>query len=98
MKVCVLNGTENVDLTVERENRNTNSRIKKPFNKNGKELKPNCCEIQDKHRNFKNCTEVPESVISRLVEQLVERNIFLSSLTRKHLISQKMTACGRYQC
>jgi len=54
VSVCALSGTENVDLTVERENKKPNSRKERePFNQNGKELKPNCHEIQDRHRNLK---------------------------------------------
>jgi len=46
--VCVLNETQNVDLTTERENRKPNSRKEREaFNQNGIEIKPNCYEIQD---------------------------------------------------
>jgi hypothetical protein len=42
-----LNEMPNVDLTIERENKKPNSRKRETFNQNGKELKPNCYEIQD---------------------------------------------------
>jgi hypothetical protein len=57
-----------------------------PFDQNGKEVKPNFNELQDKHRNFKKGTEVHKHEIPPLVGPLVERNIFLSSPTRKPLI------------
>jgi len=93
VKVSALNEPQNLDLIAERENRNQRAeKEREPFNQNGKEIKSNCYEIHrthtHTHRNFKRSTEVPERKMRPLVGPLVERNIFLSSPNRKHLIFQ----------
>jgi len=50
------------------------------------------------HINFENVTYVPEDKIRPLVGRLEERNILLNFSTKKHLISNIISVCGRYQC
>jgi hypothetical protein len=64
----------------------------------GKEIKPSYYEVQNTH------TETLKEVLKYLkgryvpLGPLVDRNISLSCLDRKHLIFQKISVCGRYQC
>ena len=54
VNICVLNETQNLHLSAERENRNPISRKERePLNQIGKEIKPNFYVIPDKHRKSK---------------------------------------------
>ena len=44
-----MNETRNEDLTVERENWKPKAEKREPFKENGKEMKPNCYEMQGTH-------------------------------------------------
>jgi hypothetical protein len=94
-----LNETENVDLTVVRETGNGMAGKRDPFKYDGKQLKPNCYEIQHTYQeNLKKWTEVPEWKICSPVGPFVGRNNFLSPPIRKNLIFQTISDCGRYNC
>jgi len=73
VRVCALNEKQNVDLTTKRGNRNQRAEEEKePFNRNGKEIKPNYYEIQNTHaENFKGVSEILERSIRPLVGPLV---------------------------
>ena len=96
VRVCALNEKQNVDLTTKRGNRNQRAEEEKePFNRNGKEIKPNYYEIQNTHaENFKGVSEILERSIRPLVGPLVYWNIFLNSSSRKHLIFQRYRSVG----
>jgi hypothetical protein len=99
VNVCILNETQNIDLNREKENRNQEQRKKKNcsirLERNQTKLLRN---TEHAYRNFKRGTEIPERILRPFAGPLLDWNIFLSPPTRKHLIFQTISVCGRYRC
>jgi len=82
----------------EREKRNQRADKKKSRNIIWKIYKKSLLNTRHTQKYFQRGTEVPPRTIRPLVGPLVDWNILLSSPTRKHLMFQKISVCGRYQC
>jgi hypothetical protein len=98
VNVCVLNETRNVEFTIGKENRKSNSRKRKrtfqsEWNINETNLLRNTGHT---YRNFKGGTEVPEWKLRPLLGSHLDWNIFLISPSSKHLIFQMISVFGRY--
>jgi hypothetical protein len=88
-----LNEPQNVDLTTERKNRNQRAeKEKESCHLIGKEIKPNCYEIQDTYTvPLKEALKYPKGRYVPLLGPIVDCNIFVCSPSRKHLIFQKIS-------
>jgi len=98
ISVCALNETQNEDLTVERENRKPKAEKREPFEQNGKEMKPNCYEMQGTH------TEFLKKLLKYLNKSYVpcgtscRKKCFPKSSDQKTLDISKDIGLWRYQC